>query len=101
MEFFDWSMLGTGAGAAFAVAILTQLTKNIKGIRAIPTQLWSYILAVAVLMASMLFTEGFTAAGAGLAVVNAALVSLAANGGYAAVQRVKAQVEGGDTPGNE
>lgn len=96
MEFFDWTMLGTGAGAAFAVAVLTQLTKNIRGVKSLPTQLWSYILAVVVLLGSMLFTQGFSASGAGLAVVNAAMVSLAANGGYAAIQRVRAQVEDGD-----
>lgn len=89
MEFFDWSMLGTFGGSILAVAVLTQLTKSIKVIAKIPTQLWSYILAVVVLIAAQAFGEGLTVASAGLAVINAALVSLAANGGYSAIERIK------------
>ena len=89
MEFFDWNMLGTYAGAATAVGILTEITKNIPFIKKIPTLAWSYILALIVLLAAMIFGEGFTAEAAGLAVFNAAVVSLASNGGYEAIQRVK------------
>ena len=42
MEFFDWSILGTLAGAVAAVAVLTEITKNLPGVRKIPTQIWSY-----------------------------------------------------------
>ena len=87
MEFFDWSLLGSYAGAALAVAVLTQITKGIPGIVRIPTQLWSYV--------ALIFGPGFSASGAVLALFNAALVSLAANGGYAAVERVKAGLESG------
>lgn len=89
MEFFDWEILGTYAGAVFAVAVLTQITKHIPGIRAIPTQIWAYCLSVAVLCAAMAFTGGFEPSGAVLALFNAALVSLSANGGYAAVERIQ------------
>lgn len=89
MEFFDWGVLGTFAGAVFAVAILTQITKSIPGIGRIPTQVWSYLLALVVLIGAQAFTEGISAASAGLAVINAAMVSLAANGGYEAVERLK------------
>ena len=89
MEFFDWNMLGTYAGAAMAVGVITEIIKDIPGIKKIPTQLMSYILAFIVLICAMFFSGGFTAQGAGLAVFNAALVSLGANGGYAAIQRVK------------
>ena len=87
MEFFDWQMLGTAAGAALAVGILTQITKEIPGIKAIPTQLWSYVLAVVVLVLAEVFGNGLTASGMALAAINAALVSLASNGGYDAVKR--------------
>lgn len=89
MEFFDWAALGTMAGAAAAVGIITQITKNIPGIKKIPTQAWSYILALIILIVSQAVGGGLTAASAGLAVINAAVVSLAANGGYEALQRVK------------
>ena len=95
MEFFDWSLLGSYAGAALAVAVLTQITKGIPGIVRIPTQLWSYVLALVTLLLAPIFGPGFSASGAVLALFNAALVSLAANGGYAAVERVKAGLESG------
>ena len=93
MEFFDWSLLGSYAGAALAVAVLTQITKGISGIVKIPTQLWSYVLALITLLLALIFGPGFSASGAVLALFNAALVSLAANGGYAAVERLKAGKE--------
>lgn len=89
MEFFDWNLLGTYAGAVTAVGILTEITKNIPFIKKIPTLAWSYILALIVLLAAMFFGQGFTIESAGLAVFNAAVVSLASNGGYEAIQRVK------------
>lgn len=89
MEFFDWSILSTFAGAVLAVAVLTQMTKNIPFINKVPTQLWSYLLGLAVLLAAHAFTDGLSVSAAVLALFNAALVSLAANGGYAAIQRVK------------
>ena len=93
MEFFDWSLLGSYAGAVAAVGVLTQVTKNIPGIAKIPTQVWSYILALATLVLAMLFTVGFTADGLVLALFNAAIVSLAANGGYEGIKRATPKVE--------
>ena len=90
MEFFDWNMLGTYAGAVMAVGVITEITKEIPGIKKIPTLAWSYILSLVVLLAAMFFGTGFTAEGTALAFFNAAVVSLAANGGYEAIQRVKA-----------
>lgn len=97
MEFFEWSALGTYTGAVMAVGIITEIIKDIPGIRKIPTQVMSYALALVVLMASMAFSGGFSAQGAALAVFNAALVSLGANGGYAAIQRVKEATATKDT----
>lgn len=89
MEFFDWGMLNTYAGAALAVAVLVEMTKGLPGVAKLPTQLWTYILALITLELAMTFDVGFTAQGAALATFNAAIVSLAANGGYEAVQRIK------------
>ena len=89
MEFFDWSILGSFAGAATAVALLTQLTKEIPGVVHIPTQLWSYILALVTLVLARAFTDGVSADAIVLALFNAALVSLSANGSYEAIARIK------------
>ena len=89
MEFFEWSMLGSYAGAIMAVSVITEIIKDIPGIKRIPTQLMSYVLAFIVLICAMFFSGNFSMQGVALAVFNAALVSLGANGGYEAIQRVK------------
>ena len=94
MEFFDWNLLGEYAGAALAVGILTQLTKEIPGIKAIPTQLWSYFLAFVTLVLAEAFGNGITVRGTVLALFNAAVVSLSANGGYSAVKRAVSEKSG-------
>lgn len=89
MDFFTWDSLGTMAGATFAVAILTEVTKGIPLISKLPTQVWSLILAFIVLIGAQAATGTLTLATGGLAVLNAALVSLAANGGYDLLDRLK------------
>lgn len=89
MDFFTWDILGTMAGATLAVAVLTEITKGIPGIRKLPTQVWSFILAFAVLVGAQAATGTLTLATGGLAVLNAALVSLASNGGYDLLERLK------------
>jgi hypothetical protein len=93
-EFFTWDRLGTYAGAAALVALVTQLTKNLPYISKIPTQVWSYILAVLVLIASQVFTGALSASSAALSLANGVLVSLASNGGYSLITRVKGAAEG-------
>ena len=87
-SFFDWTMLGTFAGAAAATGIVTQAVKGI--FQKIPTQLVSYVIAVLVL--------GFATAASGgssdwtgwaLVPPNAVVVSLSANGGFEAIKRVQ------------
>ena len=89
MEFFDWKLLGEYAGAVTAVGILTEMTKEIPGIKTIPTQLWSYLLAAITLVLAAAFGGGLTVRGTVLALFNAAVVSLSANGGYSAVKRTE------------
>lgn len=92
MEFFDWTILGTFAGATAAVAILTELTKNISFLKKIPTQLWSYVLSLFVMICAAVFQDGVYPGGITskifLVIINAAMVALAANGGYEALKRV-------------
>lgn len=88
MEFVTWELLGTYAGAMAMVGVITQLTKNLKFVSKIPTQLWSYILAVAVMQCANLFLGQLTLSNAVLTLFNAVLVSLGANGGYEGLMRV-------------
>lgn len=89
IELFSWNYLGNYGGAVLAVTVLTQISKEIPVVKRIPTQLWSYLLAVATLLLTLVFGPGFALPDAVLALFNAALVSLTANGGYAAVDRLR------------
>lgn len=105
MEFFDWSVLGTFAGATAAVGILTQLTKNIKIFDRFPTQILSYVLALVVLACSIVFTNGVSSgvdwSRLGLVFINAAMVSIASNGGYELLNRIIHSNNGANETGDK
>ena len=87
-SFFDWTMLGTFAGAAAATGIVTQAVKGI--FQKIPTQLVSYVIAVLVLGLATAATGGSSDwTGWALVPLNAVVVSLSANGGFEAIKRVQ------------
>ena len=88
-EFFTWGILGTYAGATLATTLLTQLLKEAAGIKKIPTKLLSFLIAVLVLIAEQAFMSTLTLSSGVLAVINGALVSLAANGAFDAVAAKK------------
>lgn len=87
MEFVSWELLGTYAGAMAMVGVITQLTKNVKFISKIPTQLWSYIIALVVMYCANWFLGQMTLDNAVLIPFNAVLVSLGSNGGYEGLVR--------------
>ena len=88
-EFFTWTTLATYAGATAAVGLITQLFKGLGFIDKIPTRITSYAIALMVLLAATFFTGGLTLEAGALCVINAVVVSLAANGAYDAVARNK------------
>lgn len=86
-EFITWATLATYGGALAMVVVLTQLTKGLPGIIKVPTQLWSYLLSLVVVVLGTYFTIGLTMESGILTIFNAAIISLAANGGYEVVTR--------------
>ena len=80
-EFFTWAMLGTYAGAVLGTTLITQLFKGVGFIAKIPTRIFSYAVALIVLLLGSYFTGNLTLADGALCLVNAVIVSLAANGG--------------------
>ena len=86
-EFFTWTTLATYAGATLATSLITQLIKGLGFIDKIPTRITSYAIALVVLLAATFFTGGLTLEAGALCVINAVVVSLAANGKYDAVAR--------------
>lgn len=87
MGFVTWEFLASFAGCLAAVLVLTQLTKGVGFIGKIPTQLWSFALAIIVLYPAYYFTGALNASTAAIVPFNAAIVSLAANGGYEAINK--------------
>ena len=98
MSFFDWSYLGTFAGALAAVALITELIKELPALKKVPTQFVSWALAFVILILAQLFTGTLSAQNAVLSVLNGAMVSLAANGGYAALKRIMGGKDASDEP---
>jgi hypothetical protein len=81
-DFFTWEMLATYAGATLATTLVTQIFKGVGFIDKIPTRFFSYAVALIVLLAGLFFTGGLTVNSAVLCLINAVVVSLAANGAY-------------------
>ena len=84
-EFFTWASLGTYAGAVFATTMITQMCKNLGPLKRFPTRVFSYLAALAVLLAATFFTAGWRWADVALCAFNALIVALAANGSYDAM----------------
>lgn len=85
-EFFTWATLGTYAGAVMFTTLITQLFKGVGFIAKIPTRIFSYLVAAVILVLAVLFTATeYSVAEFVLCFVNAAVVSLAANGTFDAV----------------
>jgi hypothetical protein len=81
-EYFTWEILLTQAGAVAAVLLFTQLFKGVGAIQRIPTRLFSYAVALLVLLAALFFTGQLSPETAALALINSAVISVAANGGF-------------------
>lgn len=92
MEFVDWSTLATYAGALTMVLVITQITKKWGFIKKLPTQLWSYIISLAILYPAYFFTDQLTVSNAVLILFNGILLALASNGGFEALSRTFPQL---------
>lgn len=85
-NFLTWEVVGTFAGCLAATAILTELMKKL--LPKLDSQLVSFVLAMAIIVMGDVATRQFIWEGLLLDVINAAAVSLSANGGYDLVHRI-------------
>ena len=85
-------MLATYAGATAATLAVTQVFKGVGFIDKIPTRIFSYVVALVLLIAATAFTAGLTVESAALCIINAVVVSLASNGAFDAVSRTEKYV---------
>lgn len=92
-QFIDWSYLGTFAGVVTVVSLIVQLTKGLvdKSPLKMPTQLYSYMIAVVVIWLVEIFGaggDGLTLSEAVLSFFNGLIVSVASNGSYDMIKKV-------------
>ena len=86
-HFFSLGDLVTYGGAVMAVLIITEFTKDLPGIRRIPTRIWAYLVALVLLVPAAVFTaDTIRAEDILLCLVNAVLVAMAAVGSFHSVQ---------------
>lgn len=82
-EPFTWQYIATIAGATAATLLIVQLLKlPLDKVWKIPTRIWVYIIALALMLAAAGFTTGLDIQTATLTAVNAVIVALAAMGAY-------------------
>ena len=90
-SFFTWEQLATYGGATVATMLFVQFTKELPGIKAIPTRLWAFIVAAILMILATVFTSEVTFAVILITVVNAVIVAMAAVGGYDITHKVKTE----------
>jgi len=83
-NFFTWEMLATFAGCMAGTMVMTEFTKKI--IKTLPAQFISFVYAMVILVVGQLVAKTFTWNDILLDLVNAAMISLSANGGFDAVK---------------
>ena len=81
---YDWTSLGTIAGATAAVLMIVQYIKApLDRLWKLPTRLVVYVFALMIMLLAQYFAGGgLTAEGTLLAAINAVMVALAAYGAY-------------------
>ena len=90
-SFFTWEQLATYGGATVATMLFVQFTKELPGIKSLPTRLWAFIVAAVLMILATVFTSEVTPAVILITVVNAVIVAMAAVGGYDITHKVKTE----------
>lgn len=81
-SFFTMEQLTTYGGATVATMLFVQFTKELPGIKAIPTRLWAFIVAAVLMILATVFTQEVTPAVILLTIINAVIVAMASCGEY-------------------
>lgn len=88
-SFFTWEQLATYGGATVATMLFVQFTKELPGIKSIPTRLWAYIVAAVLMVLATVFTVPITPSVIVLTLINAAVVAMASCGEYDTLHSLK------------
>jgi hypothetical protein len=85
-NFLTWDVLLTFGGCVAGTVLLTEWLKRI--FKNVPTQIVSFVIALAILIVGHIATGTFAWAELPLSLINAVAVAFTANGGYDAIERI-------------
>lgn len=91
-SFVTWESLLTFGGCVAGTILVTEFIKKLFGEK-VPAQLVSFLIAAVILFVGHLATETFVWKEALLYLINAAAVSLSANGGFDAVKKIVGKID--------
>ena len=91
-SFVTWETLLTFGGCVAGTILVTEFVKKLFGEK-VPAQLVSFLIAAVILFVGHLATGTFVWREALLYLINAAAVSLSANGGFDAVKKIVGKID--------
>ena len=91
-SFVTWDSLLTFGGCVAGTILVTEFIKKLFGEK-VPAQLVSFLIAAVILFVGHLATGTFVWREALLYLINAAAVSLSANGGFDAVKKIVGKID--------
>ena len=91
-SFVTWESLLTFGGCVAGTILVTEFIKKLFGEK-VPAQLVSFLIAAVILFVGHLATGTFVWREALLYLINAAAVSLSANGGFDAVKKIVGKID--------
>lgn len=96
-NFVEWPILASYAGATTMTVAIVQFSKGLLD-RAIhiPTKLYSYFVALAVLYSGYYFTGQLTGSTAALILFNGFIIAVASNGMHQSISLAANQLKGAD-----
>ena len=94
---FSWAALATVAGCAAATLLIVQFTKSLIP-DAVPTRVYVYFWALAIMLAATYFTAGLSADSAILVILNSFVAATSALGAYD-LTFARADARGAEPPG--
>ena len=97
-SFVTWESLLTFGGCVAGTILVTEFIKKLFGEK-VPAQLVSFLIAAVILFVGHLATGTFVWKEALLYLINAAAVSLSANGGFDAVKKIVGKID--EPPDND
>lgn len=79
-EFLTWDVLSTYASFVTIVFMVVEFTKDLKGIKKIPTKYWSFVISFVLMIITNLALETFHFADLILYALSSMAISLGSNG---------------------